>query len=101
MSISKIKNSFIKHFHYGEINPMRDWLVLITLFIIALAGVVVWDIWSFGVVTNGGTIGGTKTVSTQTLDQSSLNKINIIFSSRAAEENKYKTGVYRYADPSQ
>ena len=94
-------NSFLKHFHYGALNPVRDWLTISTVSLIALASIVVWNVWAFGTVAQGGTIGSVATSSTSTLNQFSLDQINNIFSSRAAEENKYMSGVYIYADPSQ
>jgi hypothetical protein len=101
MTISNIKNYFLEYLRYGAINPVRDWLVLITLSIIALAGIIVWNVWAFGTVVQGGVIGPSTTNSAPAFDRSSLDTINTIFSNRAIEEEKYVNDTYHYADPSQ
>lgn len=101
MTISRIKNYFLEHFSYGAINPVRDWLVLITLSIIILAGIIVWNVWAFGTVAQGGVIGPPTTSSVPAFDRSSLDQINSIFANRATEEEKYENNTYHYADPSQ
>jgi hypothetical protein len=101
MTTSKITNYFLKHLRYEAPNPRRDWFVLIILSTITFAGIVVWNVWAFGVVANGGIIGSPEASTTPSFSRSSLDQINTIFSNRAAEEKKYETGTYRYADPSQ
>jgi len=97
-----MNNSFFKHFRYGEnINPVRDWLIMLTFSVIVLAGIIVWNIWAFDTVAKGGVIGTTATSTPAVFSQSSLNTINAIFANRAAEKAKYETGTYRFADPSQ
>lgn len=82
-------------------DPVRDWLVLITFSTIALIGIIVWNAWAFDTVASGGVIGPSVKGTAPVFDSSSLEDIHIIFENRAAEESKYVTGVYRYADPSQ
>jgi len=94
--------SFLKHFSYGAyLNPVRDWLVLITFSAIALAGIMVWNVWAFDTVANGGVIGTVATSTPPVFNQSSLDTIHTIFADRAVEEAKYETGTYSFADPSQ
>lgn len=94
--------SFLKRLHAIELqDPMRDWLVLITLSTMILAGIVVWNAWAFDTVARGGVIGASSPKSLPIFDHSSLDVIHTIFTNRAIEEEKYKTGIYRYADPSQ
>lgn len=81
-------------------DPVRDWLILITLSTIALAGIIVWNVWAFGTVANGGVIGNTVPAATPVFNQTSLDTIRTIFTNRTAEQVKYTTGVYRYSDPS-
>lgn len=68
---------------------------------ITLAGIIVWNAWAFDIVARGGVIGVPAPKATPVLDRTSLDAIHTIFTNRAIEEEKYKTGVYRYADPSQ
>jgi hypothetical protein len=101
MNISSIKDSFLKQVQYGAPNPVRDWLALVIVSTIALAGIIVWNVWAFGTVVQGGVIGSATTTSTPAFSRSSLDQINTIFANRAAEESKYVNGIYQYADPSQ
>lgn len=84
-------------------DPVRDWLALLTLSVIALASIIVWNLWTFETVVGGGAIGAApaNTAPSTMPDRASLDAIHALFESRAAEEAKYATGVYRYADPSQ
>lgn len=84
-------------------DPARDWIALISLSVIALAGIVVLNLWTFGVVAGGGAIGGAqaKTALSLAPDRASLDAIRAIFEKRAAEKGQYSSGAYRYADPSQ
>lgn len=83
-------------------DPARDWLVLIILSTILLAGIIVWNVWAFDTVASGGSIGGDSSAGgSSAYDLSSLDSIRTLFEDRATEAAKYETGVYRYADPSQ
>ncbi|MFA6414710.1 MAG: hypothetical protein WC217_03825 [Candidatus Paceibacterota bacterium] len=82
-------------------DPVRDWLVVSIFSAIVFTGIVVWNIWAFDTVANGGVIGAPVPETKSVFDQSSLDTIRTIFENRAVEEAKYMTGVYRYADPSQ
>lgn len=86
---------------YDAPNPIRDWLILVALSVIALAGIIVWNAWAFDTVASGGVIGPPTTSSAPAFSRSSLDDINTIFSNRATEEEKYKNNTYHYADPSQ
>ena len=94
--------SFFKRFRYGaEINPTRDWVALLMLSAITLTGIVIWNMWAFDTVANGGIIGTAATSTPPVFDQASLDAVHAIFADRAAEEAKYETGVYNFSDPSQ
>jgi hypothetical protein len=84
-----------------HIDPVRDWLILLTLSILAFISIVVWNVWAFDTVARGGVIGTSVPVSEPVFSSSSLDAIHSVFSKRATEEDKYVTGVYRYVDPSQ
>jgi hypothetical protein len=101
MNTSSPIRSFIKRLRYGAINPARDWRVLITLSAIALAGIIIWNAWAFDTVASGGVIGSVTTSSQPVFNSTSLDSIQTMFSNRATEEEKYETGTYRFADPSQ
>ena len=82
-------------------DPVRDWLVLILLSTIVLAGIIVWNVWAFDTVASGGIIGNSTIGTSAVPGRFSLDAIRTIFANRAAEEAKYVTGAYRYTDPSQ
>lgn len=83
-------------------DPARDWLILLVLSVMALAGIIVWNARAFEIVAGGGAIGGApaETTPSTMLNRASLDAVRAIFADRAAEEAKYTTGTYRYADPS-
>jgi len=102
MHISNLINSLFSRLRIAaHFDPMRDWLVLFTLFILAFMSIVVWNAWAFDTVAQGGVIGTSATSTPPAFNRSSLDAIHTVFAKRAAEEAKYATGVYRYADPSQ
>jgi len=92
--------SFIKNFR-GAHDPTSDWLAMLALSAIVLAGIAVWNAWMFDTVASGGVIGAPATGTTSVFNQDSLRAIDDLFKGRAEEEVKYETGVYRFADPSQ
>ena len=94
--------SYTEHFHTSwRRDPERDWIGLITLSAIVLTGIIIWNMWTFDIVANGGVIGSAATSSPTTFNRSSMDAINDVFDKRAAEEIRYRTGVYHYSDPSQ
>ena len=99
MHIPNTIGSFLKRPH-ARLDPARDWLTMLTLSAIIFAGIIVWNAWAFDTVASGGVIGAPATVSTPAFSRSTLDAIHAIFTTRAAEEAKYQTGVYTYADPS-
>jgi len=102
MNILDSIGSFLKHIRSSAyLDPVRDWLALLTLSMIALVGIIVWNVWAFDKVASGGTIGTSSTTASAIFSRSSLDAIHTIFTNRAAEETKYVTGVYSFVDPSQ
>lgn len=101
MSIFDRSSSFWKRLRSStSVDPVRDWLVILTLAIFALIGIIVWNVWAFDTVANGGTLGTPTTVPSILFNQSSLDTIRTIFDTRAAEEARYVNGTYRFTDPS-
>lgn len=97
--------SFVTHsfarLRYGkDIDPARDWIALLTLALIIFAGILVWNAWAFDTVVSGGVIGNQNVTEKPLFNSDSLMHINAVFTARSAEEGKYVTGVYQYADPS-
>ena len=84
-----------------QADPACDWLIAVIVAMIALAVIIVWNAWAFDTVAGGGVIGSPATTVPPVFSQSSLDAIHTVFMNRAAEEEKYVTGVYSYADPSQ
>ncbi len=82
-------------------DPLRHWFVLLTLSGLILASIIVWNAWAFDTVASGGVIGDTATTTPAAFDPAAIDTLHAIIQSRAAEEEKYMTGIYRYADPSQ
>ncbi|MBI2025450.1 hypothetical protein HYT04_01525 [Candidatus Kaiserbacteria bacterium] len=102
MSTINFIRSFVSRLRDSAyIDPVRDWLIILTLFIFAFAGIVVWNVWAFDTVARGGVIGTSATSTQPVFNGSSIDAIHSVFEKRSAEEAKYITGVYRYADPSQ
>ena len=102
MNILNSARSFINRLRTSaHIDPVRDWLIILTFFIFALIGIVVWNVWAFDTVARGGVIGTAVKSVEPVFNSASLDAIHSVFSKRATEEAKYVTGVYRYADPSQ
>jgi hypothetical protein len=102
MSISESTRLYIGHLRSSaHIDPVRDWLILMTLFIFSLICIIVWNVWAFDTVARGGVIGSSVKSTSPVFNSSSLETIRGVFEKRAAEESKYVNGVYRYADPSQ
>jgi hypothetical protein len=87
----------------GEPHPTRDWLVLLGCAALVLVGMVVWSVWTFQRVVDGEVIDA-RAVAPMTQDDrvpSLLDRVRALYELRAAEAQKYGTGVYPYADPSQ
>ena len=102
MNISNPIRSFFSRMRAdARMDPVRDWLILLTLSIFAFAGIIVWNVWAFDTVARGGVIGAAATSTTPVFNSSSLDAVHSVFKMRSAEETKYVNGTYRFADPSQ
>lgn len=101
MNIFSFVGSHMQRLRYGaRLDPVRDWMILLVLSLVMLIGIVAWNIWAFNTVAQGGTIGAPAAGAPMVFSRASLDAINAIFTNRAAEETKYATGVYTFADPS-
>ncbi len=96
----KSLGSFTKIFSvlsYGpQLRPVRDWLVLLIVFVLLLLASVGWNLWLFNKVTKGEKIGDVPV--SQPVDIN-LDQVKQLFENRAAERMRY-TGEYRFVDPS-
>lgn len=102
MNIFNHNRSFFSRLRSAaHFDPVRDWLVMLVLSIFAFVSIVVWNIWAFDTVAQGGVIGTAASGTKQSFNLSLVGNVNEILGKRATEEAKYRTGGYRYADPSQ
>ena len=102
MTIVESFKAFLKRLRTGAtVDPVRDWIVLLSIAAIALIVIIVWNAWTFSTVAGGGTIGAPVAKAPSIFSSSSLDAIHTVFERRAVEEAKHRTGTYRYADPSQ
>lgn len=100
--LSTIPRAFVGRLQFGGgPDPVRDWLVLLSLSGIMLAGIIVWNVWAFSTVANGGTIGTAAAPAPEIFKRSSIEEVNAVFVHHVTERSKYSRGVYQYADPSQ
>ena len=86
---------------FALIDPTRDWIALLTLATITIIGIITWNARVFDTVANGGTLGAAASSTPASFTQASLDSVRAVFDARAAEEAKYASGAYRFADPSQ
>lgn len=96
-----IRSFFSRMRSSAHMDPVRDWLVMLTLSIFIFVSIVIWNVWAFDTVARGGVIGTAVVKAPPVFDSSSVDAIHAVFEKRASEEAKYVTGVYLYADPSQ
>lgn len=86
---------------YGEqIQPARDWFVLVTLGLLVFAALMVWNVWTFDRVVSGESLFAASSKTTSVVNQASLDSVHQVFSSRATEEARYANGLYTFTDPS-
>ncbi|MDP2655393.1 MAG: hypothetical protein Q8P17_02460 [bacterium] len=100
MNIFNSSGPFFKRFSNVSIDPMRDWFILLACAAIVFIGIVVWNVWTFSTIVQGGVIGSSVVSPSSVFNQSSFDAVRTVLSDRSAEEAKYRTGVYRYTDPS-
>jgi hypothetical protein len=86
-----------KRLHYGaHLRPVRDWFVLLIIFVLFLLVSLAWNLWLFSQVTQGQQIG---TASSTPDTQIPLDSVTTLFDSRAQERAHYQHD-YRFVDPS-
>ena len=101
-SLNAYLRSFLLRFSYGlRPNPARDWALLFSFAGLLFTLIMVWNVWAFKTVVNGGTLGSVATSTQPVFSQMSLDTITNLFTNRAIEDAKYSDGVYRFSDPSQ
>lgn len=90
-------SSFFRGFRYGDqLQPVRDWFVLMTISVILLVISLGWNTWLFSRVTSGEAIGTATT--TPALTTTSIDPVTTVFQKRADIETQYKNG--HFVDPS-
>jgi hypothetical protein len=102
MNLSTFFTSYVRRLRSGVAgDPVRDWLILLTLWVFAFICIIIWNVWAFDTVAQGGSIAPSATSTPAVFKRSSIDMVTTVFQSRAVEESKYVTGVYRFTDPSQ
>lgn len=95
MNLSGMKK--LNVLRYGEHpRPSRDWLVLLCVCCVLLAGSILVNLWYFAKVTGGENI-GTETTPNASFIQ--LEPVTALFEKRNAERDRYLS-EYRFVDPS-
>lgn len=82
-------------------DPERDWILLVTIAIVTIGCVIVWNAWIFDRVANGATINGRGATTLTKPRQPLIDSIHAVFTERAAKEELYRGQTYPYTDPSQ
>lgn len=86
----------------ARVDPARDWLLVLIVAFGILLTIVGWSVWNFNILLRDGIAPDASAVSTEpAFNKTSVEAVRIIFADRAAEEAKYVSGVYSFADPSQ
>ncbi len=91
--------SFLSRLAYGKrLRPSRDWFVLVSLTLLAIAGFAVWSVWIY--------LGGAQASQSEavpllvpTLSPEALEETERMFERRAAERVRYES-EYEFVDPS-
>lgn len=83
------------------VDPVRDWILLIAVSVVAFIGIVLWNVWVFNSIQQSATeTRPAGTSPTSNTSRSTLDTLNAVFTSRGAEQQKYISGEYHYTDPS-
>jgi hypothetical protein len=85
---------------YGErLRPMRDWFALMGVLAVLLLIGIAWSAYTYGAVQRGEIIGNTPAGPDMSVNRASLQSVESLFDTRAAEAEKYKSGAYTFVDP--
>jgi hypothetical protein len=97
-SLRKKKSGKSHAFRYGKhLQPSRDWLVLLILWLVLFVVSIGYNVWLFARVTNGEPLEpGTEVREPRQLN---LDATNQVFDAREAERARYLE-TYQFADPS-
>ena len=99
MNLNNLNFSFLKRFTYGKrVRPARDWLVLIIIALIALAGFGVAGAWVYLEGARGRS-GEVIPLLAPELSGDALERTEALFERRALEESRYRS-EYQFVDPS-
>jgi hypothetical protein len=98
-SLTDIEQRTLHLVEYGkQLNPARDWLVLLIISGVLLIASAVVNIFIFVGVRNGPGE-ATLTSGAPTIDANTVSSIEAVFKKRASEQGNYEH-VYEFVDPS-
>lgn len=81
-----------------DIQPMREWVVIVSMGVLALVTSIVWNIFFF-LETVSDKEGVTDIGSSETVDTSVVEQVRETFDKREVEEGRYRN-EYQFIDPS-
>lgn len=85
----------------GRLQPLRDWILILSVAAVLLLGSMAWNAWLFIEVANGEILGAASAPTPSVFDHTSVEDVQTLFAKRSDEYQKYLTGAYRFVDPSQ
>lgn len=80
-----------------RIRPVRDWLILVSIFVVFLFASVGYNVWLLSKVIHGQALGDMSEMPEK--EALELAPIDEVFDARAAEQERYRTQL-QFADPS-
>ncbi len=93
--------TFLRRFIYGtRLRPARDWFALILLVAVALIASVAWSVYTFRATISGENSPAVLVRPGASVNRTTFERMQQIFDTRAAEQEKYQSGAYSFPDPS-
>lgn len=98
MNMRDYLTALIERFHIEDI----PWTKIVNgLFLAVFLASLAWSAYIFMLVSEGRALDASAVKSISPVDRATLDAAHQVFETRAQEEQKYRTGVYQYRDPSQ
>ena len=84
----------------GRVDPVRDWIALITIAGVILLGIIGVDVWQFNVITDASMQVPASSAAQRSFNLKEFETVKTLITSRASEQQKYINGAYTFTDPS-